>query len=193
VYGKHLHIALLVAFLSLFSLSIRAQESLGLFNSLKGFGAAARFQERDGIFHSAYAYIDIYGVATGRCSNPGIRFNVSRQYVLGRKDLGDVDLTFYAGPGITAGYVRDHDKGRGVDLESLMADNDGIMAALSADAGCRFDFNGRVALDLSLEGDLGVHIRRNEKEEGYFAPSLSIFNNGWMQVLYPQFTILFKL
>ena len=192
MYGK-LHIALLVLSLSLVPIQLGAQESLGLFSSIKGVGATVRFPENNGVFHTVTSFIDIYGVATSRCSNPGIRFNVSRMYVFHRMDRGDVQLTFYAGPGASAGYVRDHDKGRGIDLKSLMADNDGFMAALSAGAGCRFDFSGKVALDLSLSGDLGIHIRRNERENGYFATSLSVFNNGWMQLPYPQLTILFKL
>ena len=59
--------------------------------------------------------------------------------------------------------------------------------------GCRFDFGGRVALDLSFATDAGLHIRRNEKEQKYMATSLSIYNNGLIQSFYPQLTILFKL
>ncbi len=192
MYGK-LHTVFVLLLLSLVPTGLGAQESVGLFNSVKGIGAAVRFPERDGVFHSAYAFVDIYGVASSRCSNPGLRFNLSRQYVLSRIQGTEVSYTFYAGPGISAGYVRDHDKGRGIDLSSLMSNNEGIMAALSADAGCRIDFGGAVSLDLSFAGDLGVHIRRNEKQDDYLAPSVSIFNNGWMQLLYPQLTILFNL
>ncbi|MBR4809890.1 MAG: hypothetical protein IK031_06395 [Bacteroidales bacterium] len=192
MYGK-LHIALPLLVLSLLGAPCAAQESVGLFNSVKGFGATVRLQENDGVFHTATAFIDLYGVATGRCSNPGLRVNVSRQYVLGRMERGDVNLTFYSGPGATLGYVRDHDKGFGIDLRSIVGNNEGFVAAISGDAGCRFDFGGRVALDLSLATDLGVHVRKNENEKEYFAPSVSIYNNGWMQWLYPQLTILFRL
>lgn len=190
---RRIHTALILIILSLMPLHLQGQESVGLFSSVKGIGATVRLPESGGVFHTATGFVDIYGVATSRCSNPGLRFNVSRQYVIGRTTKGDVGMTFYAGPGISAGFVRDHDKGRGIDLTSLMADNEGVMAALSADAGCRFDFGGLVALDLSFAGDLGVHIRQNEWEHGYFATSLSIYNNGWMQLLYPQITILFRL
>lgn len=192
MYGK-LHMALPLLLLSLFWVPSAAQESIGVFNSVKGIGATVRLQEKDGIFHTATAFVDIYGVATSRCSNPGLRFNVSRQYVLGRRQQGDVQMTFYTGPGITLGYVRDHDKGFGIDLKSIFGDNEGAVAAISGDAGCRFDFGSRVALDLSLAVDLGLHIRKNENERDYFAPSVSIYNNGWMQWLYPQLTFLFKL
>ena len=192
MYGK-LHIALPLFILSLVWVPSAAQESVGVFNSPKGIGATVRLQESNGIFHTATAFVDIYGVATSRCSNPGLRFNVSRQYVLGRAQKGDVGLTFYAGPGATLGYVRDHDKGLGIDFKSLFSDNEGFIAAISGDAGCRFDFGGFVALDLSLASDLGIHVRKNEHEKEYFAPSVSIYNNGWMQWLYPQLTILFRL
>ncbi|MBO4566547.1 MAG: hypothetical protein J5695_04910 [Bacteroidales bacterium] len=192
VHGK-LHIALPLIILSLVWAPSAAQESIGVFNSLKGIGATVRLPENDGVFHTATAFVDIYGVATSRCSNPGLRFNVSRQYVLSRVQKGDVHLSFYAGPGVTLGYVRDHDKGFGIDLKSLFSDNEGAVAAISGDAGCRFDFGGSVALDISFASDLGIHIRKNEDEREYFAPSVSIYNNGWMQWLYPQLTILFKL
>ena len=193
MYGKKLHTLLLVFFLSLPVLPVRAQESLGLFNSPKGFGAQVRLAERNGVFHSAVAFIDIYGVPTSRCSNPGIRVNVSRDYIVSRRRSGDVTTSFYAGPGITLGYLRDHDKGRGIDMDSLFGNKEGVAIALSGNGGCRFDFDGPVSLDLSFMADLGVHIRRNEVEKGYFATNLSIFNNGIMQAFYPQLTILFRL
>ena len=190
--GK-LHIALPLFLLSLVWVPSSAQESLGVFNSPKGIGATVRLPENDGIFHTATAFVDIYGVATSRCSNPGLRFNVSRQYILKKVQNSDIGMSFYAGPGLSFGYVRDHDKGLGIDLKSLFSDNEGFMAAISGDAGCRFDFGGLVALDLSFATDLGVHIRKNEDEKEYFATSVSIYNNGWMQWLYPQLTILFRL
>jgi len=187
---KWLHILLL---LLLPTLGLEAQEA-GLFNSPKGFGASFRFAPQDGVFHTATAFVDIYGVVTSRCSNPGVRANISRMYELRRwSDVGGADVLLYAGPGITAGFVRDHDKGRGIDLSSLVADNPGLIFALSGGAGFRFGFGGKVALDLSLSADAGIHIRRNEKEHGYTAASLSVFNNGLLQVLYPQLTILFAL
>ena len=169
------------------------QESIGLFNSIKGIGAAVRLPEKDGIFHSAYGFIDVYGVATGRCSYPGFRLNVSRNYVISRSDKADYSMCWYAGPGITAGYIRDHDKGRGIDLVTLFGNNEGLALALSGTGGLRFDFHGPFSLDLSFTADLGIHIRRYEHESGYFAPSVSIFNNGFLQALYPQLTILYRL
>ena len=192
VKGKS-HIIVLVLFLSLFALPAGAQESIGLFNSPKGFGAELRTRPSDGIFHSALAYVDIYGVVTSRCSYPGFRLNVSRQYIINSWERGDTRFTWYAGPGISTGYVHDHDKGRGIDLDSLLGENEGFVVALSADTGCRVDFPGRIAFNLSFTGDLGIHVRRYEKEKSYNAPGLSIFNNGLMQALYPQFTILVKL
>ena len=171
---------------------IKAQE-VGLFNSPKGIGLAFHTSEKDGEFHSAAAFVDIYGVATSRCSYPGYKVNLSRQYIFSRAPRDAWSMSFYAGPGISAGYVRDHDKGRGWDLSSLMSDNQGLMFALSGSAGCRFDFGSKVALDLSFTAEAGVHIRRNEKEKGYSAANLSIYNNGLIQIFYPQLTFLFKL
>lgn len=188
VLNNLLSIWLLVAF----CLPAGAQEA-GFFNSPKGFGAQYRFAETDGVFHTATAFVDIYGVPTSRCSFPGYRFNFSRQYVFREIEHGDVSYKFYAGPGISAGVVRDHDKGRGFDLTSLISGNPGFMFAISGDIGCRFDFGRKLALDLSFTADAGIHARVNEKERVFTATSLSVYNNGLLQFLYPQLTILYKL
>lgn len=169
-----------------------AQEA-GFFNSPKGFGAQYSFAEKDGVFHTATALVDIYGIPTSRCSSPGYRVNFSRQYIFRHMESAGVSYTFYAGPGISTGMVRDHDKGKGFDLTSLISGNPGFMLALSGDIGCRFDFGRRVALDLSFMADAGIHVRVNEKEKSYTATSLSVYNNGLIQFLYPQLTILYKL
>ena len=170
----------------------QAQE-IGVFNSAKGIGAAARFYDSPDAFVSTHFFIDIYGVVTSRCSYPGYRFNLSRQYIFARLPRNGFAMVFYAGPGITAGYVRDHDKGRGWDLTSLTSDNQGWIVGISGDAGCLFDFGGNVALDLSFMVEAGAHFRRTENESTYNAVSSSIYNNGILQSLYPQLTILFKL
>ena len=185
--------AFAVLLLCLVPSGARAQESLGIFNSPKGFGAEVRLPEKGRAFMSAHVFVDIYEVATSRCSYPGIRANVSRQYVLNRIEKEGVSYTLYAGPGISAGYVRDHDKGRGIDFTSLAGNNEGAMVALSGNFGCRFDFGGLISLDLSIAGDLGLHMRRNESERDFFAISTSIYNNGIYQILCPQLTILFNL
>ncbi|MBR5042124.1 MAG: hypothetical protein IKX67_02700 [Bacteroidales bacterium] len=186
----HLLKAALLLALAAVPLRVGAQE-LGLYNSPKGIGATLRQQEHDGIFHSALFYVDIYGVATSRCSYPGYKLNVSRQYVLKSIPRNGYTMTFYAGPGLSAGYVRDHDKGRGLDMTSLMSDYQGVMAGLSGDAGCRFDFGGNIALDLSLMAEAGVHVRQDTKGGNFL--KLSIYNNGLIQSVFPQLTFLFKL
>ena len=170
-----------------------AAQETGFFSSPKGFGAQYRFAPAEGVFHSVTALVDIYGIPTSRCSSPGYRVNFSRNYIFKEMERADVKFTLYAGPGLSAGVVRDHDKGRGLDLTSLISENPGFMLALSGDAGCRFDFGKKVALDLSFTADAGIHVRSNEKESGYNAVSLSVYNNGLLQFFYPQLTVLFKL
>ena len=188
-----LYTCLSVLLAALFCAPATAQD-IGMYNSPKGVGAQFRFAEHDGIFHTATAFVDIYGVMTSRCQYPGYRFNFSRQYIFKKLEHDDVRMTLYAGPGISFGYVHDHDKGRKLfDIQSLIANNDGFMFAVSGDIGCRFDFGKRIALDLSFTADAGLHVRRNEKEKTYQAANLSIYNNGLLQAFYPQLTILFKL
>ena len=182
----------LIWLLAAFCFPAGAQEA-GFFNSPKGFGAQYCFAGNDGVFHTATAYLDIYGIPTSRCSSPGYRFNFSRQYIFHTMEHAGVGYTFYAGPGISTGVVRDHDKGRGFDLTSLISENPGFMFALSGDVGCRFDFGRKLSLDLSFLADAGIHVRVNEKEKSYTATSLSVYNNGFIQIFYPQLTILYKL
>lgn len=190
---QKLRTILIILALAAGSFSSSYAQEAGLFNSPKGIGAQYRFPVKDGIFHTATGFVDIYGIPTSRCLYPGYRFNFSRQYVISELESNGLRYLFYLGPGVSFGYVRDHDKGRGIDLTSLMSDNPGFMLALSAGTGCRIDFGGRIALDLSFSAEGGVHVRRNEKEKGYTAASLSVYNNGFMQAWYPQLTILFKL
>lgn len=168
-------------------------QDAGLFNSPKGIGASLYLPEKDGIFHTVTAYVDIYGIPSSRCLYPGFKANFSRQYSLRSWEMDGYRIRMYAGPGISAGYVRDHDKGRGIDLTTLISDNPGLAFAASGDIGWRFDFGGFVSLDLSFTAEAGVHARRNEREKGYAATSLSIYNNGLMQAFYPQLSIVFKL
>lgn len=186
----HILVATLALLLAM-TLPAGAQE-FGLFSSPKGVGGSVRFPEKDGIFHTAHAYVDIYGVATSRCSYPGFKANFSRQYVCRRFQRDGYSVAFYAGPGISLGYVRDHDKGRGFDLTSLMADNEGFALAVSGDAGFFFDFGRNVFLDLSWTAEAGIHLRRNEAEKKYTAASLSLYNNGLLQAIYPQLTVYFR-
>ncbi|MCH5173158.1 MAG: hypothetical protein J1D85_02995 [Bacteroidales bacterium] len=169
-----------------------AQEA-GVFNSPKGIGACLSTWSGGGNFCTLTAYADIYGVATSRCQYPGFRMNAMRQFTLRTLEANGMSMSFYAGTGLSAGYVRDHDKGRWVDLSSLVSDNPGVMLALSGDVGCHFDFGRSIGVDLSFTADAGVHIRRNEAEQAYRATSVSVFNNGLWQVFYPQFIIYFKL
>ncbi|MBQ9462933.1 MAG: hypothetical protein IJU68_04675 [Bacteroidales bacterium] len=186
---------LFITFLALQAATVfpAAAQEAGIFNSIKGFGAYFSLAEKNGVFHSATAFVDIYGVATSRCSFPGYKFNVSRQYIIREFDKSPVHMRLYAGPGISLGMVHDHDKGRGIDFTSLISDNTGFMLAVSGDIGCRFDFGSRVALDLSFMAEGGFHLREYEKEKSYSAASLSFYNNGILQDIYPQLTILFRL
>lgn len=189
---RHLLLKLLAfGLISALTVNAGAQEA-GFYNSPKGFGAQLRMPVSDGVSHCATAMVDIYGIPTSRCSSPGLRFNFSRMYEFSRIETPEVVYSFHAGPGISAGYVRDHVKGRGFDLTSLISENPGFMLALSGDIGCRFDFGGRISLNLSFLADIGFHVRRDEAGNSN-AANLSVYNNGLIQTFYPQLTFLYRL
>lgn len=162
-----------------------AQEpSLGIYNSLKGFGIQVELQSED-IIHALTLNLDMYGLYMVRTDNPGIMVNYSRNHILSRKDMKDFILEWYVGPGCTAGYVYDFEKG----TESL-EHNPGGMLALCCTGGGRFSFNAvRLTLDLSLRADCGVHLRKNETSD---SNNLTFYTNGIARALYPQLSLLYR-
>ena len=148
------------------------EKSIGLFNSPKGFGVTYSNDAGNRSYNSFSLYSDMTGVFSGKNSNPGIRFEYFKVFFVKEKNTQDCEIRFYAGPGVSSGYVRDY----GSDIY-------GVLLALSGTAGVRFCFPRGIAIDLGLSADLGLHIRG--KENGQTA-NLKFYRNGLYRIPYPQ-------
>ena len=162
----------------------------GIYNSPKGFGAAVQISSSEGAFDNFSLVADFSGLFTRRCDHPGVKFNYSHNYVFATTEKEGMRYQLYLGPGFTAGWLHDWEKGRWEQTGgTAFRKNYGGMAALSGSAGCRFIFERRLTLDLFWTAEVGIHIRRNEIQE---TPAISFYLNGIMQSLYPQLLIMYR-
>lgn len=172
-------------------ISLNAQPaSLGVFNSLKGIGATVEIPRGENEFMSFVAFTEIYGIPTGRCDKPGVKARFSHNFIFKTFEQEATIFMLYAGPGVTAGYMRDFEVGRRIDKTLTLTHNPGLMAALCGSIGCRFSFESRIALDLSFTADLGIHAR---KDEALHNIDVRMYRNGLMQAFYPELSILIYL
>ena len=160
--------------------------SAGMYNSVKGFGLSFSLQSEDGEMDVFTAYADIYGIPSGRSKVPGAKFNYSHQFVFTTLVFNDAVLDIYAGPGVTAGYVHDHESGFFTDYDKPLLLNMGVVGALSGTVGCVFSFSRKLMLDLSWTVEGGIHMRRDETLENI---DLKLYKNGLTQAWMPQLVI----
>ena len=172
--------ALVIAALLFLPLSLPARPAgegdvyWGTTHSAKGFGVYADFLWRGSGFNSFGVYADIYGISSLKASVPGVRFSFLHNVVLKQGSLGEDGATYsyFMGPGVMAGYLMDRD----IKL--------GFAAGLTGAAGVRFDFPSSFAVCIFLQGDVALHLKREQLESH---PTLSLYKNGlyqaWMPVL----------
>lgn len=153
--------------------------SIGIYNSLKGFGATVWVFPDIGPANTFTLYADIYGMPLGEIDKPGVKFNYSRNYAFATYDMGQTFLALYAGPGASLGYVYDNGKS-----------NPGIMAALSGTAGIHADFNRRISLSAGFSAEFGLHLRNDRNFDIW---NMSFYKNGFFQAWQPYLSILFFL
>lgn len=179
-------IIFLASFLSLSSIdSFAGERSLGLFNSLKGFGISYQGTRHSDLFESLDLYADIYGFPLGRAAYyPGVKLVYLHNRVFSDFSEDCCNGFFYAGVGLSAGYVRDFEKKN----LSYLANNLGFCTSVAGAAGVRFDF-GSIALDLSMEIEAGLHLRGAEYHEHNV---LILYKNGIYQSFYPQLKIFWN-
>lgn len=171
----------------LLSAAPAAGRSVSLYNSLKGFGGTLLLPSKtdDTQVLALTFYADTYGVLAGKYVKPGAKFNISRFGTVGSGDR----LTFFAGPGFSAGYVRDFDR-EDFDFDAKNASVHGPMAALSATAGIRLAFDRAVSLGFSLTAEAGILVH---KDADTSAKILAAYKNGLMRTVYPELSIILAL
>lgn len=153
--------------------------SLGTFHSPKGLGACLEFQSEPTSFDSFDIIADMFGILRGDYSKPGIKATYCRDIILKHFHHDEYKLDLYAGPGVTAGYVRD------------IHEPYSIVAGMTGAAGCRLFFDKRrlvVYLELGL--DIAAEFNRNNR---YGTIDLTLYKSGIYHVFYPQVRILYRL
>lgn len=153
--------------------------SLGTFHSPKGLGFCIESQQEEDSFDSFDIIIDMFGVLRGDYSTPGIKATYYRGIVLKHHRGDGCDADFYAGPGVTAGYVRD------------IHEPFSAVAGMSGVIGGRLDFyNNKLVICMEAGLDLALELNRNNR---YRNIDLSLYKAGIYHVFYPQVRILYRL
>ncbi|MCR5571821.1 MAG: hypothetical protein K6F42_06250 [Bacteroidales bacterium] len=146
----------------------------GIFHSPKGIGGSFRFGGQNALA----VYADMEEVYAGRALYPGLRVSWLHPLPLAKKTARDGSVfTFYAGPGLTGGYVRD--KGEWY----------GFMAGVSLGAGVSVGLRERFVLSLELEGSAALQLSKNTLLDSWVT---HFYRNGWRQALYPQLKIEYR-
>lgn len=151
----------------------------GLKSSPKSIGLEADLLDPDTAFRTFYLDADFYGFYSGKNNRPGIKAGYSYNHFLSLNQKESLDILFYLGSGVSAGYVYD-------------ARPDGIPGAevaLTGTFGWMFRFKRRISLNLSWTLEAGMHIRRTEDTGNV---KLALYRNGFYRFPYPQLTIIRK-
>ncbi len=121
--------------------------------------------------------LDMSGVISGEYLFPGISADAVYLFSFGSSlHAAGESSSFFAGPGISAGYVR--------NLPGSL----GIMAALTGCFGFEYTFAVPVSLSVSLEPSIGIHI--NEDEFGYV--TMDFYKTGFFYSLLPHIGIKYR-
>ena len=153
-------------------------KGVGAFNSFKGFGVRFDFEERDSEqFSSVILFADVVGVAAGNDAAPGVRLQYSRNRVLKTYEPGNSICRFYVGPGAGCGWVTDAKTSRY-----------GLFVSANCTVGWRWEFPAKhLLLDLSLTGDVGMHVRREDDNL-----KLALYKRGIYCCPLPQLSFIYR-
>lgn len=173
-------IVLLVSFITAGQAEISAQSMMkaaGAEFAFTGIGISIRKYTSSGsAFHDISITLDLQDVLTGKSRQPGARLCYVMDYVLCTTRTDSFVLRWYAGPGFTAGYVRDI--GRGF----------GIMAGICGNAGAEFSFNVPVCISVTVTPCLATHI-----SYGAGIPHLDLYRSGiLLQSISPRLGIRYE-
>jgi len=168
MYRKPDHIALLglVFFISLGMQEAYATErnprrdfALGSIHSPKGVGACSSFKHESGAFGTLDLTADLIDILDGTSSTPGIK--AAYHYNLVLKSWAEGKYELYAGPGLTAGWVRD------------THNHVGLMGGLSGDAGLRVHCLHSMLISVEWQVDFALQFKNR------YNPDMSLYAAGF--------------
>lgn len=171
-------VLLLAVVLSAGALSARPRiTGYGTVFSGKETGVAAVFDRGRSAMHLSLM-CDLRGLLRGRVSYPGVKAIYNIEYYLKSWRVStECEIRYFAGPGISFGYVADTDDNRF-----------GGMAALYGNTGFSFNFSSDIAIKLYLSGELGFHLDMNST----FDTSMRVYSAGLKNALYPELSIVYS-
>ena len=149
----------------------------GTLHSPKASGLAFRFDHGDRIYDLSLA-ADLYGVLRQPDGKPGCMLSLYYNPILYRTELPEGGaLRFFAGPGVSTGWVADSNGG-----------GFGLATTLNADCGLSFDFARQVSAVLSLNAGFGLHAVRGDDGSSL----VRLYRNGLLRALYPEARLLYR-
>lgn len=147
----------------------------GVITSARSFGAVVDIRGRQTTSRVVIC-TDLYNVLDGTYPSPGYRAGYYMSFPLITKELSDdCRFAFEAGPGMTAGFVRDAKKDRGV------------MAGLSGIAAIDLIFK-KITISCSAMAILGFHLDYRDSNTGI----LELYHNGLKEAWMPEISIKYR-
>lgn len=150
--------------------------SLGGVFSFSGIDASYQHYTRDSVFLEIGAGIDFEGILDGTAKLPGAKLALTCNFIFFRRDFKSGTMDLYAGPGFTAGLVR-QDGGR------LF----GPMAGLCGRIGLEYRFKVPVILSVDFMPVLGMHLDYDKKQN-----LLKFYSNGLNYAYIPRVGIRYR-
>ncbi len=153
---------------------------IGTMHSPKSLGFTVELPDDDYNASDLFCLLaDMHGLWDGTRPMPGIKFSYIRNVTLKefRIDEG-VEASFYSGPGVIAGVVRDSDKPFG------------FMTGLTGDVGLRLFFQRRIVVYVEVGVDVALFVSRNPYMSGI---DMTYYESGFKNFFYPQLRIAYKL
>lgn len=118
---------------------------------------------------------DMYGVIEGRYG-AGYKIEYFMNYdLLSWKGKDGLSIALFAGPGATAGFVRDKEK------------NPGLAAGLCGDIGASFTFRASVKISLGFSAGLAYHVSKRKGRDH----AVTFYKNGIYMAPYPIIGIVY--
>lgn len=146
---------------------------LGVVSSPAKAGISARFTGDSGNISEVRLYAEVCDIIRGKYSWPGIRADWHLLFPVATfSGSSTTEISFNAGPGVTAGYVRDR------------KEEAGVIAGLSGMASLDFRFNVPVTLSLSLSAVCGFHLKSGT--------TMRFYRNGIYRAWIPALTIKYN-
>ena len=152
------------------------EHSVGTSWSLSGIGVDYRYVTGTDTFIWVQAKADMMDIFLGKTGVPGASASFSWNSIFAEKQpSAGCSMRFYAGPGIIAGYARDHKTGHGP------------IFGLLGRVGVRLTYERNAEICIGLAPVLGMHVRTDSAQM-----SMKCYRYGLVQAIMPEISINYR-